>query len=157
MIDDACIIIRALLSKTHHTNLCIVDGAWSCFCLQARILDLLLSLPTQEERVALLPDCFTPPSEDSSNNAPSQEAADEETDELWCTPAQLLSEIESRLKAMAVTSQPTQPIDSQLLPPVSGELVGQQLEHALSGLREHVRNAWLASLPGADYSAGIEP
>lgn len=84
----------------------------------SRICDLLLTLGSIEERIALLPDCFTPPAEDeaaeeaadgSSSAAAEQQQQqqgeeEQETEELWCTPMQLLNEIEARLKAAAAAS-----------------------------------------------------
>eukprot|EP00879_Flechtneria_rotunda_P019438 GHRR01020417.1.p1 GENE.GHRR01020417.1~~GHRR01020417.1.p1 ORF type:complete len:289 (+),score=116.17 GHRR01020417.1:997-1863(+) len=102
----------------------------------ARICDLLLTLGSSQERLVLLPDCFTPPADaatskaaaaghssdgDSeastsgshsiSSNASGGRAAgnhaegigvgsdETETEDLWCTPMQLLNEIKLRLKA----------------------------------------------------------
>jgi hypothetical protein len=77
----------------------------------SRILDLLLGLGSTEERLGLLPDCFTPPSDGGGggsaaagggggggDEAPAEE--EQETEELWCTPLQLLVEVESRLRAV---------------------------------------------------------
>jgi hypothetical protein len=80
----------------------------------SRICDLLLTLGSSEERLGLLPDCFTPPddadvayadvSSSSSSSSGADAAGEEETDELWCTPMQLLNEIEARLKAAAAAA-----------------------------------------------------
>ncbi|KAI8471282.1 MAG: hypothetical protein J3K34DRAFT_458405 [Monoraphidium minutum] len=79
----------------------------------ARILDLLLGLPSEAEREALLPDCFAPPpppppgaSEPGGGGGGGGEPGGEpggggdETDLLWCTPVQLLNEVDARLKAL---------------------------------------------------------
>lgn len=72
---------------------------------QSRIVDMLLSLPSSQERLACLPDCFTPPAQQQAGQQGpgstagssggdgdgSQEGAD--TEELWCTPSQLLNEV----------------------------------------------------------------
>jgi hypothetical protein len=83
----------------------------------SRICDLLLTLGSSEERLGLLPDCFTPPDDagvahadvthadvSSSSSIGGEAAGEEETEELWCTPMQLLNEIEARLKAAAAAA-----------------------------------------------------
>lgn len=67
----------------------------------SRILDLLISMPDAQERVALLPDCFTPPDPNAApSDQPQVDENGQETEALWCTPAQLLTEIEARLRAV---------------------------------------------------------
>jgi hypothetical protein len=73
----------------------------------ARILDLLLSFETAQERLDLLPDCFTPPPPLDGAAEAEMRGVDkddeEETEELWCTPLQLLLEVEARLRAATTT------------------------------------------------------
>lgn len=142
---------------------------------QARILDMLLTLPIHEERVSLLPDCFTPPEPSPSaagGSAAAGQAAEEETEELWCTPAQLLSEVDGRLgKIRGAGAQGTQPgggaggagpagvgtgasrfgafgQEQQALAAPEGQLVGPELVAALEQLREHVYEHWVEGLKG---------
>ncbi len=124
---------------------------------QARILDLLLALPDAQERVALLPDCFTPPapgeagaSAGAGGGAPADAAA-EETEELWCTPAQLLSELDARLKQLSApaaggAASPPSGGAPRALPAVEGQLVGEELKLALVELRTHVQASLMERL-----------
>lgn len=188
---------------------------------QSRILDMLLLMPSHQEREAILPDCFTPPtpspppptaskaaaaaeagsssrpsssnpgsSESSSGSSSSEDAAkaaksvqddnpaggaqEPETDELWCTPAQLLNELDTRLKAEARleaapdsalqmssggvrkmlqgASGPGQNSSSRQQGQLSGSvgppqgLSGQALREALARLRVAVNVIWNDSL-----------
>ncbi|MEW5302808.1 MAG: hypothetical protein WDW38_004080 [Sanguina aurantia] len=190
----------------------------------SRILDMLLLMPSHQERESILPDCFTPPtpppppptspkaaaaasaaagsssrstsssspggSESSSGSSPSEDAAkaaksvqddspagdaqEPETDELWCTPAQLLNELDTRLKAEARleaapdsalqmssggarkmlqgASGPGQSSSSRQQGQLSGSagppqgLSGQALREALARLRVAVNVIWNDSL-----------
>lgn len=161
----------------------------------SRILDMLLTLPSTADRLACLPDCFTPPEpqpelepnqqhqqptagpapasphSSSSGGLPTasgapatpsaasgqgsgageQEEAGAETEELWCTPAQLLSEIESRLQRMEGRG-PRPPAEmaaahaALLGPGLGGGLVGEALGRELGALREAVREQWLEAM-----------
>lgn len=147
----------------------------------ARILDLLLSMPSSGDRLALLPDCFTPPPQPSEPEATAAAAAaaaaagggveeEGETDELWCTPMQLLNEIDRRLNAAAAGEQPAGSSAVQALPAGNSSssssnaqaaaleapgdagseeagLFGEELAAALQELREHIQQQWLESLP----------
>lgn len=142
----------------------------------ARILDLLLSMQDSSDRLALLPDCFTPPPPPppaAPQDAPDAAAAaagegddGSETDELWCTPMQLMNEILSRLNTLAraataaaaettadeqaalppggSTSSSRQP---PALPPSDGGVCGAELVDALQELQQHIQEQWLESLP----------
>ena len=61
----------------------------------SRILDMLIQL-SEPDRLACLADCFTPPSSTEGATA----AASEDADLVWCTPAQMVVEIEARMRAM---------------------------------------------------------
>jgi len=149
----------------------------------ARILDLLLSLPTQQEREELLPDCFTPPpaeneqpaSTSSSSGGDSSSSGGggrsssggggsgvvegEETDELWCTPLQLLNEIDARAQEVEQSGRaanvgggegggaPSQRPQQQMLGGGGQGLTGEAYFAALSHLREAVSVRWMESLP----------
>ncbi|KAL6763396.1 hypothetical protein V8C86DRAFT_2431838 [Haematococcus lacustris] len=118
----------------------------------SRILDLLLSMGSTAERVALLPDCFTPPDlpDDSSPNTGSETGTqpDDEHDALWCTPAQLLTEVDSRLRRMeqAATALSN---DTRLLLSNGEQLVDAQLRDALQQLRPAVHEMMLQGLTAA--------
>lgn len=140
---------------------------------QARILDMLLTLPEQEERIALLPDCFTPPPADQGEETAasgfdasvqggfegqgSEEGA-EESDELWCTSAQLLNELDARLRQMREGTGSGQQ-DQKLLGLAEGQLAGEELEQALQGLRVHVNAAFLQAMrfKGGDEQTQEQP
>ncbi len=163
---------------------------------------MLLTLPSTADRLACLPDCFTPPepepelhqqqqqqptmgqapashasqapqsansgAQPTASGGPAtppgssgpgsgasgsreQQEAGAETEELWCTPAQLLSEIESRLQRMEGKG-PRPPAEmaaahAALLGPGSGGgLVGEALGRELGVLREAVREQWLEAM-----------
>jgi hypothetical protein len=142
----------------------------------ARILDLLLSLASGEERLALLPDCFTPPPPEPSEQSPSaaaeQQDEEEDSDELWCTPMQLLNEVDRRLRAAAPadgtagggtaaaalpggSSSSGQPL---LLPgadvsTAKDEPPSPATLFALQELRQHIEGRWLQSLPQRSLAA----
>jgi len=136
---------------------------------------MLLTLGSEEERVALLPDCFTPPAsepaegthdthEDSAQQwqqqpgqaaggapgHPTEEGEPDagETDELWCTPAQLLNELDARLRQVTQARQGG--LESQQnqrqLGVVEGQLVGGELGEALQGLRLHVHAFFMQTM-----------
>lgn len=144
----------------------------------ARILDLLLSLPGSNDRLALLPDCFTAPEADAEGSAGGgagdADGNEGETDDLWCTPMQLLNEIDRRLNAAAAAGADSQVSSSAaagVLPsgggssgsstaaalPAAGAsqgtvdagLPGGAPEEAvvLLELRQHIQGQWLESLP----------
>ncbi|KAJ9513995.1 hypothetical protein QJQ45_021080 [Haematococcus lacustris] len=118
----------------------------------SRILDLLLSMGSTAERVALLPDCFTPPDlpADSSPNTGSETGTqpDDEHDALWCTPAQLLTEVDSRLRRMEQAATALSD-DTRLLPSNGEQLVDAQLRDALQQLRPAVHEMMLQGLTAA--------
>lgn len=164
----------------------------------ARILDLLLTLGSTEERLTLLPDCFAPPDEPAeqqegpsgaTTTAPGAAAAaagdgEEGTDELWCTPMQLLNEIHSRLGASFNTGATTaaaaaagqlaadttasgsgRPVAPQVLLPdaesepggsSTGVVVDAAVLAALQELRQHIQCVWLSSLPAAGHSREVD-
>ncbi len=140
-----CVHALVHQGSTAALSVCALVLRHSCD-VQARILDLLLGLQTHEERVDLLPDCFTPPDPASAQTGPEADNAD--TDELWCTPAQLLSEIDGRLRALEADSK--QDVGSEgmrkQLASVDGQLVGAALRDALTELRVAVNAAMLESL-----------
>jgi hypothetical protein len=141
----------------------------------ARILDLLLSLPGSSDRLALLPDCFTAPEAVEGDEAAA--GGDEETDELWCTPMQLLNEIDRRLNAAAAAAAAAAGADSQASSSSAGALPsgggssgsaaaalpaagasqgtvyagmpgdGPEDAVVLRELRQHIQGQWLESLP----------
>ncbi|KAF5829176.1 hypothetical protein DUNSADRAFT_16441 [Dunaliella salina] len=143
----------------------------------ARILDLLLSFPTEDERVALLPDCFTPPPDEveqgpqkplgqdplgseghqwmqgvphqaEAAEGSSSAGVEEETDELWCTPAQLLNELDARLRQMteAGSMDMQDQLQQKRLGVPEGQLAGKELEEALQGLRLHVHAYFMQAM-----------
>ena len=128
----------------------------------ARILDLLLSLGSEAERAALLPDCFTPPPADQGQSGGSGVVEGEETDELWCTPLQLLNEVDARAREVAASSEaaarggdgaaavgPRQ----RMLGGGHG-LSGEAYVAALAHIRGVVAERWLASLPEGGGGGG---
>lgn len=141
----------------------------------SRILELLLCLPSEEEREALLPDCFTPPppeeepggagaggSSAAARSGPG--AGGEETDEIWCMPLQLLNEVDSRLREVAGASGerngssdgrsnsgaglPLPRGPQQRMIAGGHGLSGDAYVAALRHLRETVAAQWLQGLPG---------
>lgn len=195
----------------------------------SRILDLLLALDSHEERVAMLPDCFTPPAETcsqpegetetweegatpsrhgfsqsdathvsecatessagsassnssrraehssvttansssaggmdeatGSSNSQSAESSsipeaedDDDDEDIWCTPLQLLNEIDSRLKAVTSSSkgtldvQPGTPQQQLLTGGQAHNMSGGQYINELQRLRDEVKRQWLDSL-----------
>lgn len=80
-----------------------------------------------------------------------------EEDLLWCSPSQILSEIDARLKAMISSTSATaapgdmgQGLGSGGPPLLAGThgLKGEEYRRALLELRQAVASQWLASLPG---------
>ncbi|GBF96040.1 hypothetical protein Rsub_08855 [Raphidocelis subcapitata] len=127
----------------------------------SRILDLLLSLGSEAERAALLPDCFLPPpaadAQPGGGSGGSGVVEGAETDELWCTPLQLLTEVEARARAAAAPPEASArdggggggegaPQQQRMLGGGHG-LVGEAYVAALAHLRGVVTERWLASLP----------
>ncbi|EFJ53231.1 hypothetical protein VOLCADRAFT_86310 [Volvox carteri f. nagariensis] len=127
----------------------------------SRILDMLLTLPSSADRLACLPDCFTPPDEatgeagggregelPASMTAPSP-ASDTE-DLVWCTPSQLLVELEARLQRLDGRGPRPVPVGSSgpplLGPAGSPNLTGENLLAELKLLRDEVRRRWLDTL-----------
>ncbi|KAG2432390.1 hypothetical protein HYH02_012962 [Chlamydomonas schloesseri] len=142
----------------------------------SRILDMLLLLPSTADRLASLPDCFTPPplpeveaaeaaaaaaaAAAPSMSAPSPTSDSEEL--VWCTPSQLLVELEARLArlegrgprppllpgeaAAPPPPAPQQPPAALLGAGAAGGLAGEALLEELRLLREEVRATWLESL-----------
>jgi hypothetical protein len=123
----------------------------------SRILELLLGLSSEGEREALLPDCFTPPPEGGS-----AAAEDAETDELWCTPLQLLNEIDARVRDVVEARGGGGFIrlrqgEQAALGGGSHGLSGGAYEAALRHLRAAVAERWLDTLPaGATGSSSEE-
>jgi hypothetical protein len=151
----------------------------------SRILDLLLSFGTAGERLALLPDCFTPPPPQvvegdgggggggggGGAEAEEQQQQEQETEELWCTPLQLLLEVESRLRAATDAAGGSSSSSSAGVGVFGGPGVvsgavaggggggggrheigsgiigsGEQEVEALEGLRAAIRSSWLETL-----------
>ncbi|GLC36716.1 hypothetical protein PLESTB_000790400 [Pleodorina starrii] len=139
----------------------------------SRILDMLLTLPSSADRLACLPDCFQPPDDDAAAAAaaaaggadadgesdgdgrspaamaaPSLESDAEEL--VWCTPSQLLVELEARLQRLEGRGPRPAPVGEagpQLLAaPGVHSLTGEALLGELRLLREEVRRRWLDSL-----------
>jgi hypothetical protein len=121
----------------------------------SRILDMLLGLEAHEQRVDLLPDCFTPPSDQEQQAASSSggggAGGGEDSDLLWCSPLQLLNEIDVRLKAVSQQGSGGDGAAGggqrlRLLQGVHG-LKGQAYEAALVQLGAVIQGQWLQSLP----------
>lgn len=145
---------------------------------------MLLSLPSTSDRLACLPDCFTPPEASAEPDAepePGPEpsavgaqpqagtgadagaepgpapgggngnggAGTAEEDLLWCTPSQLLVEVDARVRAMTGEAPPRPAGQQALLAPAPGGLAGDALLAELRVLRQEINQAWLASLPVA--------
>jgi hypothetical protein len=131
---------------------------------------MLLTLPSEEDRIDLLPDCFTPPLDQDAEGGGGQgthqhsfeevsgmqggaggveEETEADSDELWCTPAQLLNELDARLRQMVERSGPAGGEGEQhkrLLSVVDGQLAGQELQEALQGLRVHVHAYFMQAM-----------
>ena len=119
----------------------------------ARILDMLLTFASQEERLACLPDCFTPPPEASTMPDHGGDDSVMSTEELWCTPSQMLSEIEARirvLKSGTLKNPAGVPPTSLLASGQTKMLSGPALMSVLEGLRAGIKLTWLE---GMGYSS----
>ncbi|KXZ45834.1 hypothetical protein GPECTOR_50g628 [Gonium pectorale] len=132
----------------------------------SRILDMLLQLPSAADRLACLPDCFTPPDAellatvsaagDDGRAAPAMSAPSPTSDSedlVWCTPSQLLVELEARLQRLEGRGprpplEGGQPPAAMLAPPGAGagSLTGEELLAELRALRDEVRRTWLDTL-----------
>lgn len=115
----------------------------------ARILDLLLCLPSHAQREGLLPDCCTPP---PPPGAPGEEGSganteDEETDQIWCTPLQLLNEINGRISHLEGAGGGGWGQQRQALAGGGHGLSREAYVAALQQLRAAVESRWLESLP----------
>ena len=112
----------------------------------ARILDMLLTFSSQEERFACLPDCFTPPPEASAMSSGGDDSIS--TEEVWCTPSQMLSEIEARIRLLTCgqLKDPYAPPNSLLSSGQNQTLSGPALMSALEGLREGIKLTWLEGI-----------
>jgi hypothetical protein len=121
----------------------------------SRILDMLLSLPTPAERAALLPDCFTPPARAADGGSRSDEGGaggeQAQEEEMWCTPSQMLSEVEARVRAVsgdglggadALGAAGTR----VALPVARHQLTGPELLDALQQLRAGIKGSWLEAM-----------
>ena len=145
----------------------------------SRILDMLLTVGLHEEREALLPDCFTPPEGSAAAGAAAGEpgqsgldgdaaagqqgapSGDDGTEELWCTPAQLLSEVDVRIRSVVGSSVGPDGVPEQIvgdvgrgrpaaqLAPGPEQLVGPALVQALQQLRAAIMQRFLISMPDA--------
>jgi hypothetical protein len=127
----------------------------------SRILDLLLSLPGAPEREALLPECFAPPPDweaQPGGGARAGVVEGDETDELWCTPLQLLNEIDARARDVVEGgggssrsggggSNGSGGGSTPLLGGGHG-LSGAAYAEALALLRAAVAGRWVDTLPG---------
>ncbi|GLC40168.1 hypothetical protein PLESTM_001007700 [Pleodorina starrii] len=104
----------------------------------SRILDMLLTLPSSADRLA----------SPAAMAAPSLESDAEEL--VWCTPSQLLVELEARLQRLEGRGPRPAPVGEagpQLLAaPGVHSLTGEALLGELRLLREEVRRRWLDSL-----------
>ncbi|GIL85540.1 hypothetical protein Vretimale_13382 [Volvox reticuliferus] len=121
----------------------------------SRILDMLLTLPSSTDRLACLPDCFTPPDDnvevDTGVQAMAASSPASDSDELvWCTPSQLLLELEARLQRLEGQGPR---LDSIAAPgpqvfgvPDASSLTGEELLSELRLLRAEVRRTWLETL-----------
>lgn len=114
----------------------------------SRILDMLLALPTQEARINSLADCFTPPAANANTDDASSSNAESTNEELWCTAAQMLSEIEVRIRN--ISSKEENLMERQkLLSPGEGSLPsGPDLAIILDNLRLNIKQTWLEGLGG---------
>jgi hypothetical protein len=118
----------------------------------SRILDMLVSLPDQEQRRALLPDCFTAPAAGDPAEPRAADAEDQDQEELWCSPSQLLSEVEARIqRASRAGPGPQDPgrapsVGQAVLPPGQGLPSGPELLEILHSLRDEIRQSWLDSM-----------
>ncbi|KAG1675124.1 hypothetical protein FOA52_003347 [Chlamydomonas sp. UWO 241] len=118
----------------------------------SRILDMLLLLPTPAERAALLPDCFTPPAAavtDGGSSSSDGGAGGEE--ELWCTPSQMLSEVEARVRAVSGDGPGGAGMLGAAgarvaLPVARHQLTGPELLDALQQLKEGIKGSWLEAM-----------
>jgi hypothetical protein len=123
---------------------------------------MLLTLPSSADRLACLPDCFTQPEEGTEEGggegqslpamtAPSP--ASESEDLVWCTPSQLLVELEARLQRLQGQGSlsPAEPSGGpQLLAAPDGSgMTGEVLLAELRVLRDEVRRTWIETLGGA--------
>ncbi|GIL62300.1 hypothetical protein Vafri_16578, partial [Volvox africanus] len=129
----------------------------------SRILDMLLTLPSSADRLAHLPDCFTPPDDtvavdggvlggSSAMIAPSPASDSEEL--VWCTPSQLLVELNARLQSLEGRG-PQLGFIAAPGPELSGApsasfLTGEELLSELKILRDEVRRTWLETLEVVD-------
>jgi hypothetical protein len=104
----------------------------------SRILTMILSLPNKEDMNACLPECFTPPSEDDAGLQ-----AEGETEELWCTPAQLLSEIEAQIRSLNKTQEGSGSVPL-ISSPTKSTLTGSDRLSALSELRANILEQFIA-------------
>jgi hypothetical protein len=137
-----------------------------------RILDMLLAVEGEAERAAFLPDCFTPPDDappaeaaaaapapagaaaDATGAGADADAGGEEL--LWCTPAQMMNEIDGRLRALSGeaaggSGRPPGGLQRQQQQPLleggGHKLKGEAYERALRALRAEVSERWLARAP----------
>lgn len=137
----------------------------------SRILDMLLGLESDSARLACLPDCFTaPPAPEGKNPADvagqgeevagqgadvAGQGADMAGDEelLWCSPLQLLNEVQARLKASSAPATPEEGAIAASMgrPLLAGghTLKGGGYERALRVLSDSIRQHWLDGLDGA--------
>lgn len=145
----------------------------------SRILDMLLTVGLHEEREALLPDCFTPPEGSAAAGAAAGEpgqsgldggaaagqqgapSGDDGTEELWCTPAQLLSEVDVRIRSVVGSSVGPDGVPepsvgdagrgrpAAQLAPGPDQLVGPALVQALQQLRAAIMRRFIGGMPDA--------
>ena len=124
----------------------------------ARILDMLLALPTQAERLSCLPDCFTPPdpddagpeAEEAGTSGEVEDVADEEgaSEALWCTAPQMLSELEVRIRSISPAGQQVSSTKAVAMLSAEGDarLSGPELLSVMEGLRADIKQTWLTNM-----------
>ena len=133
--------------------------------VQARILEVLLSIPDRDQRAALLPDAFNPPSSASSGYGPGVEAmgsaglgegVEGDEEQLYTTPLRLLQAVDllaARLEGAGSSSSSgggggsSSPWQQQqqpcaLLPGGVAGLGGREVRQALAELRADVLAYW---------------
>jgi len=120
-------------------NLLAADAA-------GRILEVLLQIDNREDRVAVLPEAFTPPRGELYQIGEEEEEGDEE-EELYTTPLQLLQAVDLWLHRAQSAPPPyldaVDPSSNTLL--IAGYSLGldsDRLVRVLQELREDILGAW---------------
>jgi hypothetical protein len=139
-----CRWMRASPSTPRHSGLLLL---LRLLAAQGRVLDFLLELPSAAERAGSLSDCFTPPPGGSG-----EEGEGEGEELLWCTPRQLLAEVERRLQpSTSHAARQQQQQQPGALQPLQlqgpGLLQPHELAAALQHLKAEITEHWLYSFP----------